>query len=588
MKRTLHVARNLKLPVNAVTQTFAFMGRRGSGKSYAAGKLAEEMLDVGAQVVVLDPVGTWWGLRTLANGKPGYSIPVLGGPHGDIPLEPTGGVVVAKFIVDTGTSMIVDLSRFRKNDRKRFVVDFAEELFHRKKDAPSALHVIIDEAQHFCPQRIVSGDERLLGAVSDLTLMGRNYGIGVSLISQRPQKVNKDVLNQTECLFAFQMTGPHERKAIKEWIADKGIHDANATVITKLPTGTAIVWSPQWLDFYGKVKVNKKRTADTSATPEPGKKVPKRKLAKVDLKTISVAMAETIESVKQRDPKQLRKQLNAAKLQIENLKQESENRTVEIKETEIEVPVITSVQLDRLEHAIGRLHDMGNVVNDAITTILSGLWETMGVKPATPKPPRDYEKPLPAPPRHKARSSEKHIRNTSQTTKINVTSPTARKVGKTNGLGKGPIKILAAIATLHPTPLSRNQVSTLSGFSVKSSTFSNYLSALRTGGYMTGSKTEPYALTEKGLAAVGDVTAPASTKDLLTVWLPKLPGYAKTMLEVLVAQYPSGLSRTEIADLLNQSSRSSTFSNYLSALTSNKLAEKHNGRYYASDSFFLS
>jgi hypothetical protein len=50
--RKLQLGANLSLPIDAVTQTFAFMGKRGAGKSFSAGKLVEEMLGAGAQVVI--------------------------------------------------------------------------------------------------------------------------------------------------------------------------------------------------------------------------------------------------------------------------------------------------------------------------------------------------------------------------------------------------------------------------------------------------------------------------------------------------------------------------------------------------------
>ena len=61
MSAGLHIASRLYLPLEAVTETFAFLGRRSNGKTYAAMVMAEQMLDVGAQIVVLDPVGAWWG-----------------------------------------------------------------------------------------------------------------------------------------------------------------------------------------------------------------------------------------------------------------------------------------------------------------------------------------------------------------------------------------------------------------------------------------------------------------------------------------------------------------------------------------------
>ena len=36
----------------------------------------------------------------------------------------------------------------------------------------------------------IRGQERMLGAMEDIIKLGRNYGIGVSLLSQRPQSVN--------------------------------------------------------------------------------------------------------------------------------------------------------------------------------------------------------------------------------------------------------------------------------------------------------------------------------------------------------------------------------------------------------------
>src|SRR5262245_23971467 len=115
---------DLSFPVDAVTQTFALLGRRGSGKTYASGKLAEGMLAAGAQTIILDLVGNWWGLRLglrlSANGKdPGFSIPVFGGEHGDVPLDAAGGALVADVLVNTGTSAILDVSAFRKAERKK-------------------------------------------------------------------------------------------------------------------------------------------------------------------------------------------------------------------------------------------------------------------------------------------------------------------------------------------------------------------------------------------------------------------------------------------------------------------------------------
>ena len=51
----LRLTPELVLPAEAVTQTFAILAKRGAGKTALA--LVEELLRVGTQVVVADPVG---------------------------------------------------------------------------------------------------------------------------------------------------------------------------------------------------------------------------------------------------------------------------------------------------------------------------------------------------------------------------------------------------------------------------------------------------------------------------------------------------------------------------------------------------
>ena len=47
MSRTLHISDNLILPLDAVTQTFAIMAKRGVGKTHTGSIMAEEMLKQG-------------------------------------------------------------------------------------------------------------------------------------------------------------------------------------------------------------------------------------------------------------------------------------------------------------------------------------------------------------------------------------------------------------------------------------------------------------------------------------------------------------------------------------------------------------
>lgn len=179
---TLRISEDLELPDQAVTETFAILAKRGMGKTNTAVVMAEEMIGAGHQVLAVDPTGVWWGLRSSADGRrPGLPVVILGGEHADVALEPTSGELVADLAVDENVSCVLDLSLMRKAQQIRFFTAFAERLYHRNRQA---LHVFVDEADEFCPQRPQKGTERALGATEDLVRRGRARGIGVTLISQ--------------------------------------------------------------------------------------------------------------------------------------------------------------------------------------------------------------------------------------------------------------------------------------------------------------------------------------------------------------------------------------------------------------------
>ena len=52
------------------TQANSILGIRGSGKTYSATYLAEQLLDWGCPICVIDPSGTWKNLKT-PNGESG-------------------------------------------------------------------------------------------------------------------------------------------------------------------------------------------------------------------------------------------------------------------------------------------------------------------------------------------------------------------------------------------------------------------------------------------------------------------------------------------------------------------------------------
>ena len=65
------------VPAEALDKHIAILGKTGSGKSNLAKTIAEDLLAQGARVCVIDPTGTWWGLRLMADGDTPSGHPIV-------------------------------------------------------------------------------------------------------------------------------------------------------------------------------------------------------------------------------------------------------------------------------------------------------------------------------------------------------------------------------------------------------------------------------------------------------------------------------------------------------------------------------
>jgi hypothetical protein len=560
--KQLRIAENLSLPVDAVTQKLAFLGRTGSGKSYGATKLCELMLEAGMQIVALDPVGVWYGLRTAADGKgEGFPIPVFGGEHGDLPLLPEAGALIADLIVDRSISAVLDISMFEsKAQHKRFAADFAERLFFRKKSSRTPLHLFLEESQEFVAQKPQKGEERMLGAFERLIKLGRNYGVGASLISQRPQSINKDALNQTECVFAFQMTAPHERRALKDWIAEQGLNDDIDRVLPKLQQGFAHVWSPVWLQISETVHVGKKRTFDASRTPVMGEKllVPAQ-LSHIDVEEIRAAMADVVQRVEENDPTALKKQIAALKREMAKLQNAKPTGNTEF----IEVPVFQPQDLARLENLKSYIDDLtskliyASEALDGVESVVSEALKRAKLQPsaAVSAPIQSRNQPLQVKP-----SRTEPVQSPFPSSSLVHVSTPQQKI----------LNALAWFASVGIHAPSRSSVAAIAGVSPRSSGFEKNVSTLRSQlGLIEYPGGGCLALNDKGRANSLGPSRPGSMQDLHDAWLrsPALSNPQRALLQKVIEAHPLEITRKELADLAGVSVQSSGFEKNVSTLS---------------------
>lgn len=554
--KTLKLASNLVLPISVVTDTWAWFGTRGTGKTFAAGATLEALYDAGAQFVYIDPVGVGYGLRLAANGRGrGLDIPVFGGLHADVPLEPTGGELVAQLVVDQGVSVVLDVSMMTLGQQHRFVLAFATSLFNLKKSKRTPMFVLFDEAHEFMPQQPGPNEAEMLGAVRRLWKMGRNFGIGVGLISQRPAEVNKGVVNLTERMFCGRFKGPHDRKAMLDWAKDQEADISVLDEMPRLPPGELMHWTDK-----GPIRVRffPKKTFDASKTPEQGDVVATSALPKIDLGAVRTAMAATIEEAKANDPKALRARI--AELERQAARPPAAGaeviKTVRVIPAAIlEIGTRTSAARLTAQSSIVELEKALGTIDAALVYLTRAAGEaSRAIVDASRRPPDWTET-----------TNDTFVANQAERASrgpVAITAP-LRAPGSVPSRGagdgaypvtKGARAILTALAQ-HADGLTRRKLGILSGYAPGGTSMREALALCRKTDLDSGkapwvedSNDGTISINEAGRLRLGVYAPLPSGEQLRDHWIRELDKSAARILRAVCDAHPNGLTKEGISE----------------------------------------
>lgn len=572
---TLKIADSLSLPFDIVTDTIGILAIRGSGKTYTFLALAEQMVKHNLPVVMLDTMGVCWGIRSSADGRsPGLPVTILGGSHGDVPLESQAGRVIADWIVSDRQPTVLDISEFSKAEGMHFVLDFVTRLFQVNREP---LHLMIDEADAWAPQRPFREETRTLSAMEALVRRGRARGIGVTLVTQRPATLNKDVLTQMGMLIVGRMIAPQDRKAVQAWIDAHGTEHQKEEFwesLAALSTKEKWVWAPV-RHIFKRVTILARETFDSSKTPEVGAHIKEPKsLALVDLEALKKKIASTIERAKQEDPRELRKQLT----EMTRRYQKALGSTTERVEIPVEIPVLKDEQIARLEKVVDRLREISKNLGTPIDEMAKhGIAITEAIK--------KYSSPV----KHSVQFAEK--RNLPIQPKSNpivdkrIVKEEGQETPRTLRLGER--RMLDVLCRWHPARLTKAQLATLSRLRVTGGTFSNYYGTLRRAN-LVDEGSNGIQVSELGLYVYGGVkSVPQTTEEVVQMWRGALRAGERRLLDILVEIYPKGISRSELAERTDLTANAGTFNNYFGTLRRNGLAEVHGNEVRAGETLFL-
>jgi hypothetical protein len=545
----------VKIPEASLKQSIAVIGRTGSGKTYTAKGLVEHQLRAMQRVLIVDPLGVWWGLRSSADGKsPAFPVVVFGGDHADVPLTEGMGAALAETLAGQNLPSIVDVSEFSMAGRVRFMTTFLEELYAENR---SPLTLVIDEADMFAPQRPQKDQLTMLGRMEQICRRGRVRGFRPWLITQRPASLHKSVLSQANTLIAMQLTAPQDRDALGDWIEGQADRVEGKRILAELPKltrGEGFVWAPHE-GVLERVKFPPITTYDSSRAPEDGEQLPQVKLAPVDLSEISELLRSLDEdagaAVDEADTRQLQARIRELEEQLDqapgdSIGQEEHDRAIAEAE-------IRGYERGRAE-ASATLHVVQHSLQQACATLQ-----------------REIEAAVEMPPAEQAPAAPRHI-------------PAPRIArGPGEQLSKAERLILTALAQ-YRQGRTKTQVALLTRYSSTGGGFNNAISALRSAGRLEGMP-DALRITAAGLKALGRYDPLPTGRALLDHWLRKGSKCERKILETLAESYPRSLSKAQVANRAGYEAEGGGFNNGLSRLRTLELI-RGRAELRASDDFF--
>lgn len=243
-------------PADLVGKSLAVLGITRSGKSNSGAVLIEQLGKQGYPFVIVDIEGTFYTLKEL------FEVLVAGcGENVDFPAtEPAQAEALAEFSITKGLPLILDVSGF-KSDAARF--DFLLAFFTRLWDVGFKLRrpyiIVLEEGHEFIPQRTTTPLKEIL---TRLALRGAKRGFSMILMSQRSQKVDKDILTQFTYYLLHKVVHPNDLKVYKEIVPVTG--GEVETTAKGLKAGQAI-----WVDGDRAevVQMRRRQSVDIDTTP---------------------------------------------------------------------------------------------------------------------------------------------------------------------------------------------------------------------------------------------------------------------------------------------------------------------------------
>lgn len=144
-----------------------------------------------------------------------------------------------KNIVKKGKCALINMKGVAPDVQDVVVARITKELFEDRKSGkiPPFL-IIIEEAHNYCPERGF-GNSVSSNILRTVASEGRKFGMGLCIVSQRPAKVDKNIISQCNTNIILKVTNPNDLKAIIQSV--EGLTTKTYDEIQRLPIGVALI-----------------------------------------------------------------------------------------------------------------------------------------------------------------------------------------------------------------------------------------------------------------------------------------------------------------------------------------------------------
>lgn len=226
LERRLHLGYNREGtaisvdPFALIEGNLGIVGASGSGKSWLAGLLVEELLKQGYQVCVVDPEGDYRAFRTFSQ------MLLLGGIEGRLPAVDE----VTTLLDYTDVSLVLDLSTRTVTERRTYVSALLRSLAALRDQRGRPHWFLIDETQSFCPPE---GSE-LTEQIVQMTEEG-----GIGLISYRPSLTAPALLATLDHWICTRLNLPEELETMKPFLSGSDDEPGILAELAKIPQNQA-------------------------------------------------------------------------------------------------------------------------------------------------------------------------------------------------------------------------------------------------------------------------------------------------------------------------------------------------------------